>query len=49
MSDIDRSDADRAREYLDGAEALEKLQWSHYGLTKLRESIAAVPDGTSVG
>lgn len=44
-----RARVNRAREYLDRAEALEKLQWSRFGLAKLRESIAAVPDGISVG
>ena len=38
-----RARVNRAREYLDGAEALEKLQRSRTGLTKLKESLAAVP------
>jgi hypothetical protein len=44
-----RARVNRAQEYLREAEGLEKLQWSRYAVTKLKESLAAAPDGTSVG
>jgi hypothetical protein len=44
-----RARVNRAQEYLREAEALEKLRWSQYGLSKLKDSLAAMPDGTSVG
>jgi hypothetical protein len=39
----------RAREYLTESEALDKLDWCRVALVQLKESLAADPDGLSVG
>ena len=46
---IGHDGASGAREYVQVAEGLDKLSWSLSALRWLRESLAAVPDGTSVG
>jgi hypothetical protein len=44
-----RARLNRAREYVQVSEGRDKLSWSLSALRWLRESLAAVPDGTSVG
>jgi hypothetical protein len=39
----------RAREYFTEAEALDKLEWHLLALARLKENLAANPDGLSVG
>ncbi len=38
-----------AREYVRVSEELDKLEWDLWAIQKLKENIATMPDGVSVG